>query len=136
VRRWKVRLHLARSTDDAEDYSIAFFQSCHNLRDWVQWDNAMPQVEIEELFKNHAELRLCADISNATKHLRLDDPKQPREFFFAREYCDPGYGWFGDDLSGTFIIFSDGKRYDFRNLADKCVALWLDALRQHHADIA
>jgi hypothetical protein len=97
--------------------SAAFFQNCYHLRDWLLCENAMPQHEIEQLFKNNAELRICGDLCNATKHLALTFPKQ-REFSFGRAYCDPGTGRFGLDQSYTFTVMSEGKSYEFLSLAD------------------
>jgi len=136
VRRWQIRLHAALAVEDAEDYLIAFFQSCHHLRDWVLLENAMPQSEVDNLFNTCTELRICGDICNATKHLKLTAPKQPREFSLGRAYRDPGTGWFGPGQSETFTVVSDGQSYEIPPLADTCVDIWVAALRRHYPNVA
>jgi len=135
VQRWQTRLHETQVIDDAEDYSIAFFQGCYHLRDWVLFDQAMPRPAVDLLFNNHAELRICGDLCNATKHRQLSFPKQSREFSIGRAYRDPGSGWFGPGQSETFTVLSDGQSYEVLSLVDTCVNLWITALRLHHADI-
>src|ERR1039457_811516 len=56
-----------------EDMLFAFFQNCWHLKDWIKNDAAAPRTlagPIEELCKQYRPLLLCADIANATKHLR------------------------------------------------------------------
>jgi hypothetical protein len=95
----------------------------------------MPQSEVDDLFKNSAELRIRGDLCNATKHRTLTFPKQPREFSLGRAYRDPGTGWFGPDQSETFTVLSDGQSYEVPLLADKCVELWVAALRQYYPNV-
>ena len=99
-------------------------------------DETMPKVEIDQLFQSNTELRICGDLCNATKHLVLSFPKQPREFSLGRAYRDPSTGWFGLDQSETYTVLSDGKSYEIPFPADACVSLWVAALLHHHPDVS
>jgi hypothetical protein len=132
IRRWHDRLAAIREIREAEDYLYTFFQNSYHLRDWLLHEKAVPQVDIEELFRKHVELRLCGDLCNATKHLALSAPKQPREFSLAREYCGPRLGWFGSEQSEAFVVMSDGQTYNALDLAGACLGIWEDFLRSHH----
>ena len=133
VRRWHSRLKACRATD-REDFLYAFFQNCAFVRDWLKNDRPanVNQHELESLVGNHVELRLCQDISNATKHLRLDDPKMPREFSAAREYVPAPLG--GDEPSADVVVLADGVKYDALALADRCLDIWQSFLRDHELD--
>jgi len=136
IRRWQLRLRAAHDIRDAEDYMYAFFQLCYHLRDWLLSEKVLSESEVEQLFKRNVELRLCGDLANAIKHRKLNRPKQPREPSLAREYCGAGGGWFGPARSETFTVLSDGRSFEVRSLADKCLAVWEGALRKHGLDTA
>jgi hypothetical protein len=123
LRRWRRRLHATHDLQEAEDVLYAFFQNCYHFRDWLVAEAAVPQVDIDRLFAAHTELRLAGDICNATKHLTLSRPKQPREFSLAREYRGPRRGWFGLEESETFVVLSDGAKYEALELADTCMEI-------------
>jgi hypothetical protein len=66
--------------DDLFDYVLAFFLSCHHVKDWLkngsQWhDELDPHVKaaaIEQFVSENECLRICADICNGNKHFHLD----------------------------------------------------------------
>lgn len=132
IRRWHRRLAGTHEVAEAEDHLYTFFQNTYHLRDWLLHDKAVPQADIEDLFRTHVELRLCGDLCNATKHFLLSAPKQPREFSLAREYRGARRGWFGPERSETFVVMSDGQTYDVLDLADACLRIWERFLHSHH----
>jgi len=132
VRRWQKRLAATYDLTEAEDYLYVFFQNCYHLRDWLLSEKAVSQANLEQLFQVHAELRLCGDICNATKHVVLSKPKQPCEFSLAREYRGPGAGWFGQDKSETFVVLSSGQNYEARELAATCLEIWEHFLKSQN----
>ena len=121
IRRWHRRLIDAATPEEAEDFLYAFFQNCYSLRDWL----APPEFQtrdVNELFENSTDLRLCRDIANMTKHFELSrQPATGREPSLAREYAGPGQGWFEDD--SNLVVLSDGKNLDARELAARCLAV-------------
>ena len=46
-------------TEHERDTLYAFFQNCYHLQDWLRNSNAVPQTELESLFKAHVELQVC-----------------------------------------------------------------------------
>ena len=133
VRRWHSRVQTGEPVD-REDFLYAFFQNCASLRDWLKYDRpeSLEQRELEDLVKNHVELRLCQDISNATKHLQLSDPKMRREFAQAREYVPAPVK--GGSPSSTIVLLADGQKYDALVLVDRCVEIWRSFLKTHSLD--
>lgn len=65
------------SVDECMDGIYGFFQNCYHLKDWLKNDPAYtkhtPQ-QIEALVTSNSALAICADLCNATKHLRLSQP--------------------------------------------------------------
>lgn len=76
---------------------------------------------------NSIELRLCRDLSNMTKHFELSRlPATGREPSIAREYVGSGRGWFADD--SVLVVLSQGRQFDMRELASRCLRLWEEHL--------
>lgn len=132
VRRWQRRVVVARGSPEVEDYLYAFFQNCYHLRDWLQVEQAVPQTALEEFFRVNVEMRLCQDVCNATKHLKLSDPKLGREFSMAREYIGPSP--VPNAPTTTLVLLAGSSKYDAFDLMGKCLGRWEAFLRgQDHA---
>ena len=97
----------------------------------MQHSRAAPQADLEALFRKHAELRLCQDISNGTKHQLLDDPKLGQEFALVREYVPPPVGLPSHDTGETYSAISPAPQVDLFDLADTCMALWEEFISLH-----
>jgi|SRR5271166_5153971 len=64
-----------RPSDELEDKVYGFFQNCHHLKDWLKEDPALASLgNVEHFINQCSELRICADLCNATKHFRLTKP--------------------------------------------------------------
>lgn len=64
---------------DYLDEVYAFFQNCHHLKDWIMNDDAItpqPRDRVEDFINRNECMRLCADLCNGSKHLKLT--KKPR----------------------------------------------------------
>jgi len=55
-----------------KDEVYAFFLNCYHLRDWLIEGGTVPAKEVDKFINNCNELKLCADICNASKHLVLN----------------------------------------------------------------
>jgi hypothetical protein len=65
-------------SDNYLDEIYAFFLNCYHLKDWIKCDSAVPvkdQQAVEDHITANRSLRLCADICNASKHLKLETKK-------------------------------------------------------------
>lgn len=126
VRRWHDRLMVATRPVDVEDFSYAFFQACHSLWDWLP-EGEFPPDQVSQFVNNSIELRLCRDLSNMTKHFELSrPPATAREPSIAREYVGSERGWFADD--SVLVVLSQGRKFDMRELATRCLRLWEEYL--------
>jgi hypothetical protein len=138
VKRWHKRLQVIRTSrtastdrDEALDFLYAFFQNCAHLRDWILYSKAIPQQLIEEFFSKNAEMKLCQDICNGTKHFRLDDPKRSREFSMAREYVPSSWPGKRPHENEVWVILLEGEKDDVFDLADHCMSLWEEFIKEN-----
>jgi hypothetical protein len=61
-------------TEEYIDNVWAFFQNCWHLKDWIKNDAAVPaavRASIEQEVKQYDSLKICADLANRSKHLKL-----------------------------------------------------------------
>ena len=56
------------------DIVYAFFQNCYHLKDWIINDPSvtLPRNNVEDYIDKNDCLKICSDIANGTKHLKLD----------------------------------------------------------------
>ena len=73
VKRWSRRLHEFQDADfqDRLDFFLAFFVNCYALTDWFIESNSISKEEMNKLVKSNDAMRLCRDICNRSKHLKL-----------------------------------------------------------------
>lgn len=135
MKRWQARL---RESDVADERRLddfhAFFVTCFHLKDWLK--NA-PTVDAavgkraEELI-NRPSMRVCADLANASKHLRLTKIR----FTGDTRLEAAGAAFQADAFSGAFqttgqivIVGMGDNRWNALEVADGCVKHWEDFLR-------
>lgn len=68
-----------RQEEEYEDDVWFFFQNCYHLKDWIIHDDTNPisSKTVEADIERNLELKLCADLANRSKHLKLT--KKPRK---------------------------------------------------------
>ncbi len=82
------RLHDVTS-DHYEDDVYAFFLNCYHLKDWIKNDPAVgvaAQQGVEGFINSSRSLKLCADICNAHKHLRLTSSRSGEHPGFGKKH--------------------------------------------------
>lgn len=120
--RWHERVRLAATEDrleDEMDFVLVFFQQALSLRDWIQ--DARPEVraDLEALFRDHIELKICRDIANGFKHMSLSHKASvDREFSIVFAYNPRGA------REGDMVVLAGGHQIELLDLADRCLALW------------
>ena len=121
IHRWYSRVVQAANAGDGdlEDFIFTFFQNCYHLREWMQRTSDVSRSDVDALFTQTPELRLCRDICNGTKHLTLRDASVDAHFSIGREY-NPG------SPSGYRLFLIADDKYDLLELASRCVEI-LDA---------
>jgi hypothetical protein len=84
------------SSDNYVDEIYAFFQNCYHLKDWIKYDASLPgavRSAVEGFINSEEPLRLCADVCNGLKHLRLLEPYRSGEKpKFGRKRFDVEFG--------------------------------------------
>jgi len=123
VKRWSHRLHEVGDADSFQerlDCFLAFFVNCYALRDWFINSNSISQTEMDDLVQSNEAMRLCRDICNRSKHLKLDRPASTEaSFSIGREYSPSGDRFFITYLGSTCDLFW---------VAMSCVKFWDDFL--------
>ncbi len=121
----KGRVHDMES-DNYEDEAHAFFLNCYYLKDWIKNDPSLPLIrdEVEQFINDNECLRLCADICNGLKHLKVTkqgsgkDPQfGPRQFFV-------GLGAGETTIAASYSIVTTNGPIDAFELASECVKKW------------
>lgn len=120
-----------RSSDHYQDEAYAFFQNAHHLKDWLKNDRAVSgQVrDVEAIVAGSQNLRLCADLCNGSKHLKLTSHKEsPDTKMGNREFrlglSEP------PTISAKYEVESGGNTYDAFTLAEACMSEWRAYLKQ------
>lgn len=135
VKRWyercaainQGRVHEAAS-DNYVDEIYAFFLNCYHLKDWIIADPAaLPTNQrVENYINSSTPLKLCADICNSLKHLRLTHPPRSGENpVFGKKHFAVQLGP-GDPtrISLKYEIDTKSGPVDAFELATECVAAW------------
>jgi hypothetical protein len=99
----------------------AFFERAFHLRDWLKDTDAVSEAELERLFTDNPDMRLCRDLANSHKHYSLRKPSQPTPPSEVYEYR-PSFGNLDPDIS--LVILSDGIKHDAFDLAGRILRTW------------
>ncbi len=96
----------------------AFFVICLSLRDWLEKSGAVPDAELNGLFKTSAPLQACRDIANGVKHFELDPKRRSTDaLVILLQYKAP-----------PFIVFRTRDGYEqfveLPDLVNSCVRDW------------
>jgi hypothetical protein len=132
MKRWHARLQNPNAIDEhhVDDFG-AFFVVCFHLRDWLQADETLDKAVgrvAEKIVNRILWLKLCADIANGSKHLKID--KHVRfdaasqvlkvEAAFQPDAFQPD----AFQTAPEVIVYADGGVWSARTVADNCVATW------------
>ena len=126
MRRWQIRVVQAANvgSPDLEDFIFVFFQNCYHLREWLEKTANVERKDLDALFAQTFDLRLCRDICNGTKHLTLNNASVDAAFSIGREY-DPS-----SPSGHRFFIIANGK-YDLLDLTSRCLRAWDEFIAAH-----
>lgn len=124
-----------RNSTAYDDDLWSFFQNCYHLKDWIKNDPDVAdeiQRMVEKFVQDNEELRICADLANRSKHLKLDKPPRQDAKITSRNviiYVPTA----GSDSVGTstcehIITLGDGRTRIALDVAIKAVEAWKDFL--------
>jgi hypothetical protein len=140
MRRWHGRLSEATVVDErlVDDF-YAFFVCCWHLKDWLKADSAVSDEirgGVEAFVNGNLWLRLCADLANGAKHLKLD--RNARFDTPARVertlVLDLGFGVAKLPVKTAVTIPVPGKPLDPLRVARSCVQAWDNFLAERGLD--
>jgi hypothetical protein len=141
----RARRFLERAEDpnqrdiDHQDFIWAFFQNCWHLKEWIWHDDAVP-ADVRKTVKDAADtspiLRVCGDLCNGTKHLKLTSPKvgAGAEHKYTETVITPGSG--APSQVDTVIDMGDGTTSKGLEFAHKCLDEWEAILKRHGLNTA
>lgn len=110
--------------DEYLDFLLAFFLNCFSLRDWLDNSQAATKTELDTLFENNPDLKICRDICNGAKHFEIRRPSVDPELSIVRDVIPDPY--FGRNAypGKRLIIYAGDQQRDLRELATSCVDAW------------
>lgn len=144
----RVRSNRNREIVEYEDDVWNFFQNAWHLKDWVKNDSNVNQQyrdAVERDVSTVEVLKICADLANRSKHLRLtrkrldaDVSKRSTHIHVGTVHVSPsgeqttthGYG----ELIFTIIV-GDGREFDVIQTAERAVNEWRGLLATYGVDI-
>ena len=129
VWRWHERLvsscaNSASTPEERLDFLLAFCQNCYALRYWLEKDGAVSKDQLDALMQSSQPLRVCRDIANGSKHLKVDRPSIDPKFSIGREYCGP-------EIPERWLVITGDDFVDTLTLASQCVDAWRMFLQDH-----
>jgi hypothetical protein len=125
----KGKAHTQPSSNYDDDV-YAFFQNCYHLKDWIKNDPACSSwSNVEDLINKNTDLRICADLCNALKHLTLMKPRSAVNASFAGGHIalniTDGFGIKERvDISIKYEVSTSAGNMDVFELAELCVKAW------------
>jgi hypothetical protein len=127
-----------RDRTEYEDDLWSFFQNCWHLKDWLAYDDSgVPLVlraklcgdELKTFLQQYTNLRICADLANRTKHLKLKKPWLDAK---ARGDIRVDFTEEATPIRLEYrIVLGDNSDYDALDVARQAVEEW-DAILVEH----
>lgn len=88
--RFYYRAKNAENSTDELDFYIVFFQNCFHLKDWIigfkSHEDSNLSEKIHNLINNSYSLKICRDVCNGLKHLKLNNPSIDKHFAIFHEF--------------------------------------------------
>lgn len=147
IERWHSVLNKFRFSNESEDktdYQVdciyTFFTNCFHLKDWLIHSKVTDSEKIHaEVINKYKEMMICRDICNGVKHLSVTDPSIGKNVdcdcdlhgvFLHREYNPWEKKNPVKDI--TYNIFVEYGKFNVFLVADKCVKIWKNYLKDNN----
>ena len=145
----RVRSNRGRELPEYEDDVWSFFQNAWHLKDWIKNDPELSQKDrdaVEGDVGGLEVLRICADLANRSKHLRLEHKRLDANISKRSTHIHagavhlslssgssvvPGYA----ELIFT-IVADDGREFGVIETAEQAVAEWRELLNRYGVPVA
>jgi len=143
LNRWYERfkeIHCGREhtmpSENYKDEVYAFFLNCYHLKDWLIESSAVPAQEVEDFINDCDDLKLCADICNAIKHLSLSRTRTGDQPEFTRTHYTVALGGEPAVVSAQYTIETTHGPIDAFDIAKKSMEAWRTFFSQNGIRIA
>jgi len=117
-------------TDDV----ISFFVHCYHIHDWISTLNTMglSHQDIDAFINQHLELKICKGLCDGSKHCKLTRPMKTTDqpHIAVKEFISTKLNDKIHLTQGAFTIISDEKTYDALELAECCMKLWDNFIKE------
>jgi hypothetical protein len=133
VQRWYQRFSTINEerqhnliSDNYQDEVYAFFLNCYHLKDWIINDKStgIDKDTMESFINNNQDLKLCADICNSIKHLKLKRPRSSQNPEFGKRKFYVKLGGLETTISVKYTIDTSTGPIDAFELATRCQQAW------------
>jgi len=116
-----------------QDEVYAFFQNCYHLKDWIQNDDTvtLPKQEVEKFIDQNDCMRVCADICNGTKHLKLTRLRSGKQPEFEGRKISLNLGKPEPIIGVKFSIITETGTIDAFELASDCIQRWEEFIKDN-----
>jgi hypothetical protein len=137
TRRFLERVEVLVPGSDVHHYQDdvwAFFQSCWNLRDWIQNELRISDTvkkQVHDAVESAHCLKICYDLANGVKHYALTSPKLGARHLLTNTRNTPGE----ETIIDCVIELPDGSRLSARKLARECLLEWERILQLYQLPI-
>jgi hypothetical protein len=120
-----------RESDYYRDEVYSFFQNAYHLKDWLRNDSAVSARvgDVESMIEGSQSFRLCADLCNGSKHLKLTKHKQSADTKLTKQDFRLAVADDPPTISAKYEVDSGGKTYDAFTLAQACMTEWESYLK-------
>lgn len=114
-----------------------FFMNCYHLKDWLINDKKFPaqRDEVESYINSNEELKICADICNSQKHLKLNKSRSNKQPRVGKAETELTINSMGLQMKTNFIIETSMGPLGAFELATKCKKLWEDFILEYEKKI-
>jgi hypothetical protein len=136
MQRWRERLSEApNKIDDRHvDDCYASFVCCWHLKDWLKADPSVSLAirnNVERFVNGNLWLRLCADLANGSKHLKLKDarfdtPARIEKILVLDLFGLPLLG-----VKGALTIPLSEDTHSVPYVVQRCMSVWDSYLAEH-----
>lgn len=118
------------------DEIYAFFLNCYHLKDWIKNDDTVSQTakkHVAKFIDDNECLRICADICNSIKHLKLDKKHRNSEDVALESalWISVGTASKFIHIKPTITNLTTQVEQDAFTLASDCVQKWQEFIEIH-----
>jgi hypothetical protein len=117
-----------------KDEYMAFFINCYHLADYIEKDDNLniSGNAIYNHIRSSQELKICKDVANASKHLKLNSCAETTQNTDLAEGIDVELNLPSGEASISYKIEMQNGEKDAFSVAQDCISDWKDFFQKHN----